>query len=1435
MYLVGPLHRAEMSEVIPISRGLTLRTRSSQPSLSRGKDRKAGSLRAGSASSVQSTADENLTLEDIERLLAQKVEDKKDDLKAAFQALDQEGNGTVTKMEFRRVIKNFLVPLTQSQFDVLLTKVPMRGNGSVAYMEFLRKYCTFPSNKLSVPNSHGHLQNQAFVDLQHNLKEKIGSNLKNISRAFRLFDYNLDGQLQQQEFRRVLQAYCFPLSDRDFRRLWTHYSASNTDTVFYKDFLKRLGVDCENSHKIPPNSIDQVLNWNMCNLMKTRKTNRRVKSAWGDAGKNEDNFDELLTTFLRKMRVNYSSVQKALRAFDSAGSGVIFPEDLKSVLSSFIFPMNERLFHGLISRFGVQTREPIPWKEFLALFEDGEQCPSGSMPSAPIPGLSTVDRILPKLHHVQEIYTVLQQAFQIFDENKTGLPLTKLWTVAEGLSFPLTDKQFTRLVDLLDPDCTGFVQHNHFIKCFRSHPKSAPMEITGQRCQSATAEMDQAPMSSVTMATWATVETILKDRLSEQLEDVVDALQKLDSTQNGSVSLGDLKRVIHLYGLAVSDNHFEKLCTPFTDCDRVKYKPFLKGLGIQNIAEEDSISTDSVSLYQKSGSAFQAHLAKQKKAILLDVVMKRFRDDLDSRGMSIQDCLKKSWSSPPSILTLAGFSKILDDSMIILDELHFDTLTEALGFRNGQISWSDFVSQFEKNAAKERSCDPEQIKENLKARPSFLNSAEECLKHLKERITEIHGDARTAFGVMDRDRDGLVNWRDFRRLFDSLQFAMREKEYQRLLNLMGLGSHATLNCLEFLDSLHRANQEDQDQEQAKKSCHSLGPACEQIHEQLAMDLGRHWPSISKDLCQFSEDDGSIVQKKSLRQHFYKFPFPVTNKDFEKLWTSFLRYDKEGKGFLTASELFDVLNIKPKGPDPVSESPVTQGEPELGPEQQVAREMSSPPHGCSSAVSQALRSTSQSPPAVEDLSPDRALQRVREIVTVSTDTLHKAFSAFDKEDRGLLSSPEFRRVLDHFCLKLTDRQFSHLLIKLNSQLQEEGMVNWKQFLDTFQFKTETAEEWLEKIEKVHFPSQAQPLPLNAIMGRIKDVVSTRLYVITKEMVARDYAQINVISKESFRNICKRHFMRLTSEQFDNLWNILPVNGGGNLEIREFLKRFSGDVKVFDDQVIQHRQGPTSSPPPPPLPPLLSSVSPRPLLSSVSETNILRRPKTSSCSVRTAEAGEGESSDQTRRPYSAGARSAASSLNPDPVVSMRVTSSIHSCWKVILQRCRQRDTYRLGEIDAGDFQGILKEVHIQMTPLEFEQLMAKYGVNTDERIRYSDFLRHFVLSHKPAVPRLLRRNILHLTKMPSAEPPSTQCVEAMLRIHGTIHQFWRSLKQSFLAFDKARSRKISVQNFRRVLRLYHINLSEEEFFHITSYFDKDMSGKIYYNEFLGTFLG
>lgn len=40
--------------------------------------------------------------------------------------------------------------------------------------------------------------------------------------------------------------------------------------------------------------------------------------------------------------------------------------------------------------------------------------------------------------------------------------------------------------------------------------------------------------------------------------------------------------------------------------------------------------------------------------------------------------------------------------------------------------------------------------------------------------------------------------------------------------------------------------------------------------------------------------------------------------------------------------------------------------------------------------------------------------------------------------------------------------------------------------------------------------------------------------------------------------------------------------------------------------------------------------------------------------------------------------------------------------------------------------------------------------------------------------------------------------------------------------------------QVLRQYSVNLSEEEFFHILEYYDKTLTSKISYNDFLRAFL-
>lgn len=38
-------------------------------------------------------------------------------------------------------------------------------------------------------------------------------------------------------------------------RLWSHYSPNNADTISYKEFLEKLGVDCVNYRKMAPDSI----------------------------------------------------------------------------------------------------------------------------------------------------------------------------------------------------------------------------------------------------------------------------------------------------------------------------------------------------------------------------------------------------------------------------------------------------------------------------------------------------------------------------------------------------------------------------------------------------------------------------------------------------------------------------------------------------------------------------------------------------------------------------------------------------------------------------------------------------------------------------------------------------------------------------------------------------------------------------------------------------------------------------------------------------------------------------------------------------------------------------------------------------------------------------------------------------------------------------
>ena len=77
-------------------------------------------------------------------------------------------------------------------------------------------------------------------------------------------------------------------------------------------------------------------------------------------------------------------------------------------------------------------------------------------------------------------------------------------------------------------------------------------------------------------------------------------------------------------------------------------------------------------------------------------------------------------------------------------------------------------------------------------------------------------------------------------------------------------------------------------------------------------------------------------------------------------------------------------------------------------------------------------------------------------------------------------------------------------------------------------------------------------------------------------------------------------------------------------------------------------------------------------------------------------------------------------------------------------------------------------------------------------------------------------------------------AMVRIRDNVLANWKDMRRNFRKDDASGSGAVSPYHFRNVLRQFNVNLNEDEFYHIMTYFDKGMTGNISYNDFIGHFL-
>uniref|UniRef100_G1NLZ5 EF-hand domain-containing protein n=1 Tax=Meleagris gallopavo TaxID=9103 RepID=G1NLZ5_MELGA len=188
-----------------------------------------------------------------------------------------------------------------------------------------------------------------------------------------------------------------------------------------------------------------------------------------------------------------------------------------------------------------------------------------------------------------------------------------------------------------------------------------------------------------------------------------------------------------------------------------------------------------------------------------------------------------------------------------------------------------------------------------------------------------------------------------------------------------------------------------------------------------------------------------------------------------------------------------------------------------------------------------------------------------------------------------------------------------------------------------------------------------------------------------------------------------------------------------------------------------------------------------------------------------------------------------------IENKIRKNIQCSWRDILKLCQEKDVSKIGEIPVSDFPDIAEKFHLDLSKEEISQITTKYDIKKNGKFAYYDFFQSCILLLKPQKSTLLQRVIIPKPQKPmSPGPQSMLFYSTMLRIQPQILHCWRPMKRTFKSYDESRTGLLNVADFRQVLHEYKINLSEEELFNILEYYDKTLSSKISYNDFLRAFL-
>ncbi|XP_066111995.1 EF-hand calcium-binding domain-containing protein 6 isoform X4 [Saccopteryx bilineata] len=1433
---------------------------------------------------------------DVKRILFKKITEKGDELKKAFQLLDTNHTETVSKSELRRVVSTFLLPLTREQFQDVLAQIPLTSSGTVPYLEFLSRFGGIDLNINVTEHGGGNEMNccRTLKELEIQVGEKIFKNMKTILSVLKLTDVNETGLVQPHELRRVLETFCVKMKDAEYKRFAEHYNIDRDTAVDYNMFLKNLSIN--NNLNLRYNMGNQEVSLENQEV----KNSRRYYLHSSDSSQNtwkDYSLDEIQKAFCQELSKCHEKVEKALSAGDPSKCGYISLNYLKIVLDTYVYRLPRKIFIQLMKRFGLKTTSKVSWKQFLTLLYEPQQLDSNNTVlltpknSPNSKNQSYQKNIITKLFRHEDHHTSLKRALLMINPELGGqIKGEELRHIINCMVLKMNDSEFKELMEALDPRGTGLVSVNMFMELLSENPK------VGKPCSC-------ADIKTPLLLAGDSLEAMARDAISRNKVAFYNMLRAYDLGDTGLMGPNSFRKVMHIFCPCFTTEHLTKLYSKFQDVasGKILYKDLLAGMGVNGPPTISPVLTPKARLrrecFQKVEQQPLDHSERTKptedkstlsKNVTKDEAIEKLRNHIQQRDPAFKKRFLDLSKELDGRITVHDFRKVLVNSGMPMDDDQYAQLTAKIGYKKEGMSYLDFAARFEGTKV---TPPPSGIlsKSNV---TSYFVTAEECLKLLPQRLKASFRNSYSAFFRIDTDRDGIISMRDLHRLLEQLLFNLKDEEFERLLSLLGLRLSVTLNFREFRNLFEKRpltiDSVPQRVIRQKPKVTDSELACKQAHQYLVTKAKTRWSDLSKNFVETDREGNGILRRRDIKNVLYGFDIPLTPREFEKFW---MRYDTEGKGFITYQEFLQKLGIKysadvhrpyaenyfnfmghftkpQQEQEEMTEQPQSTGK--VVPAGDMLKDhyeeirkalskldayqsgsvpmcqMQKALQECGCPLTEGelaglldswgiswqndsinyldfLRAVENSKPSRPEpkekeksmpinfakLTPEEVLQNIHKVVASSIPALSTAFSGLDKEDTGFVKALDFGQVLKNFCYKLTDNQYHYFLRKLKIHLIP--YINWKYFLQNFNcFLEETAAEWAEKMPRGPPPKSPSEMATQEILARLHKAVMSQYHAIAQEFENFDTTKTNTTSREEFRAICTRHIQILTDEQFNRLWNEMPVNAKGRLKYLDFLSRFNSEQVATPPGTGNSTRAYRGSDVP--------DISEGSRSAGPSPTRGLRagtKPRSLPCTPGSA---------LGTQPLQ----------NCEPIES-RLRRKMQGCWRELLRECKERDVHKQGDIAASEFLALVERFGLDLSKEESQQLIVKYDLKDNGRFAYCDFIQSCVLLLKAKETSLMQRmKIQNAYKMKEAGAESSSFYSALLRIQPKVVHCWRPMRRTFKAYDEDGTGFVDVADFRKVLRQYSINLSEEEFFHILEYYDKALSSKISYNDFLRAFL-